>query len=212
MNSSASLRSFYISDLSHCPSLPFMNKQMEEAVKSVSVNQRPPHVILFPFPLQGHIKPFMNLANVLSIRGFYITFVLTQFIQKRLAECGVIMAHKDSMMGNKNHMNITFETVPDGLPPQHGCSQNQNLPELCESMAVNAHIHLSKLMEKLRHLPNVPPVSFIVSDGLLSKIQDTADEYGVPRVAFWPTSAFGFTSFFSIPLLIDKGYLPLKGT
>eukprot|EP00253_Pinus_taeda_P024963 PITA_24963 len=181
-----------------------------EASESVSVDNDSLHALLFPFPLQGHIKPFMNLANVLSSRGFYITFVTTEFVQRRLSESGAIMTREDSMMQNKNHMNIRFETMPDGLSPQHGCSQNQNLPELFDSMDTHAHIHLRKLMEKLRRLPNVPRVSFIVSDGLLSKTQVVADEYGVPRVAFWPTSAFGFTAYFSIPLLIDKGYLPLK--
>ena len=174
---------------------------MEEAVQSVSVDQQPPHVVLFPFPLQGHINPFMNLAKVLSAHGLYITFVNTESVQARLADCGVIMADD----GNKSHMNIRFETVPDGLPSQQaGVSQYQNLPELSESMKANAHIHLGKVMEKLRDLPNVPPVSFIVLDGLLSKTQYIANDYGVPRVVFWPTSAFGFTAFFSIPLLIDK--------
>ena len=84
--------------------------------------------------------------------------------------------------------------------------------ELFDSMEIHAHIQLRKLIEKIRHLPNVPPLTFIVSDGLLSQTQVVADEYGVPRVAFWPTSAFGFTCFFSIPLLIEEGYVPLKGT
>jgi len=184
-----------------------------ESAQSVSVDQLPPHALLFPFPMQGHIKPFMNLAKALSTRGFYITFVNTEFVQRRLVESGVLLRLDDSRMGIKNYMNIRFETVPDGPPPEDGGSQNvQNLPELNESMDANGHIHLQKLMEKLRHLPNVPPVTFIVSDGLLSKTQGIANEYGVPRVAFWPTSASGFMAFFSIPLLIDKGYLPLKGT
>ena len=68
-----------------------MNEQMESA-QSVSVDQRPLHALLFPFPLQGHIKPFMNLAKVLSARGLYITFVNTESVQARLADCGVIMA------------------------------------------------------------------------------------------------------------------------
>eukprot|EP00253_Pinus_taeda_P032494 PITA_32494 len=176
-----------------------------------SVDQRSLHAVLFPFPLQGHIKPFMNLAHVLSTREFYITFVLTEFVQKRLAESGVILTHDDdSIMGNRNHMNIRFEALPDGLPPRNGSTLNQNVPVLFQSMTANAHFHFHKLMERLRHLPNVPPVTFIVSDGLLSKTQDVANEYGIPRVAFWSTSAFGFTAYFSIPLLIDKGYLPLK--
>lgn len=157
----------------------------------------PLHALLFPYPVQGHIKPFMNLANVLSSRGFYITFVITEFVQRRLSESGAII-NREGFMNTK----IRFETVP----PEHGFSQK----ELLDSVEIHAHIHLRELMEKLRHLPNVPPLTFIVSDGLLPKTQIIADEYGVPRVVFWPTSAFAFTAFFSVPLLIEKGYIPLK--
>lgn len=174
--------------------------------QSVSVDQPRPHALLFPFPLQGHIKPFMNLAKILSNRGFYVTFVSTEFVQKRLAESGGSMAESGGSM--THHGSITFETVPDGLPPQRG--RTQNIPELFKSMEDNVHIHFDKLMEKLQNLPNVPPVTFIVTDGLLSKTQDIADQYGVPRVAFWTTSACGFMAYFSMPLLIEKGYLPLK--
>ena len=71
------------------------------------------------------------------------------------------MTQNYSMMGNKNPMNIKFETVSDWLATQHRCSQNQNLMELFDSMEIHSHIQLRKLMQKLRHLPNVPPLTFI---------------------------------------------------
>lgn len=179
--------------------------------QSVSVDEQRPHALLFPFPLQGHIKPFMNLAKILSSRGFYVTFVSTEFVVKRLAESGGSITHRDTMVCNKTDdvRNIKFETVPDGLPPHHDRS-TQNLLELFQSMEDNAYIHFHKLMEKLQNHREVPPVTFIVTDGLLSKTQDIANQYGVPRVAFWTTSACGFMGFFAMPLLIKKGFLPLK--
>jgi hypothetical protein len=174
-----------------------------ELGQSVSVDERRPHALLFPFPLQGHIKPFMNLAKILSTRGFYITFVNTEFVQKRLVESGGTTSHDVSL-------NIRFETVPDGLPPQH--ERSHNITDLAKSMEDNAYIHFHTLMEKLQNLPNVQPVTFIVTDGLLSKTQDIANQYGVPRVAFWTTSACGFMLYFSMPLLMEEGYIPLKGT
>eukprot|EP00253_Pinus_taeda_P022103 PITA_22103 len=173
-----------------------------ELAQSVSVDeQRPRHALLFPFPLQGHIKPFMNLAKVLSSRGFYITFVNTEFVQERLAESGGPMIDDSSM-------NIRFETVPDGLPAQHG--RTHDITDVAKSMEHNAHIHLRQLMKKLQNRPDIPPVSFIVSDGVLSKLQNIANDYGVPRIAFWTTSACGFMLYFFMPQLIEEGYLPLK--
>jgi len=175
-----------------------------ELGQSVSVDEQPPrHALLFPFPLQGHIKPFMNLAKVLSSRGFYITFVNTEFVQERLAESGGLMTDDSSM-------NIRFETVPDGLPAQHG--RTHDITDVAKSMEHNAHIHLRQLMKKLQNRPDIPPVSFIVSDGVLSKLQNVANDYGVPRIAFWTTSACGFMLYFFMPQLIEEGYLPLKGS
>lgn len=67
-------------------------------------------------------------------------------------------------------------------------------------------------MDKLKHsqLDGVPPVTCIVSDGLVSFPQKTARKLGVPRVSFWTHSACGFSTYFFAPLLIEKGYIPLK--
>lgn len=42
------------------------------------------HVVRIPFPAQGHINPFMQLAKLLHSRGFHITFLNTEFNQQRL--------------------------------------------------------------------------------------------------------------------------------
>ncbi|KAL5992500.1 hypothetical protein ACLOJK_013419 [Asimina triloba] len=43
-----------------------------------------PHAILIPYPAQGHVKPMLKLAKLLHSKGFYITYVNTEFNHNRL--------------------------------------------------------------------------------------------------------------------------------
>ena len=36
-----------------------------------------PHVVLFPIPGQGHVNPFMAIAEFLAAHGIMVTFVHT---------------------------------------------------------------------------------------------------------------------------------------
>jgi len=146
----------------------------------------------------------MQLAKVLYARGFYITFVNTEYIQQRLLRSGSV----DSL---KPQPDFRFETIPDGLPPEH--CRTSNLAELCLSLSDNGPLYLDKLIDKMKHLQTegaVPPLTCIIYDGVLSFTQKTARKLGVPRVSFWTHSACGFSAFFFVPLLVDNGYLPLK--
>jgi hypothetical protein len=164
------------------------------------LNKRP-HVVIFPFPAQGHINAMMQLAQILYARGFYITFVNTQYIQERLIGSG-------SVESVKSLPDFRFETIPDGLPSEHG--RTSKLAELCRSFTDNGPLHFDELMDKLKHSQpdGVPPVTCIISDGLVSFAQKTARKLGVPRVSFWTHSACGFSTYFFAPL---NGYITLKG-
>ncbi|XP_057834954.2 gallate 1-beta-glucosyltransferase-like [Cryptomeria japonica] len=68
------------------------------------------HAVIVPFPAQGTINPLINLAQLLSSRGVFITFVNTEWSHKCISKA----AHNDDEPAFK------FLTIPDGLPPDHG--------------------------------------------------------------------------------------------
>lgn len=111
-----------------------------------------PHAVMFPFPAEGHIRPMLQLSRILYARGFYITFVNTDYIQERWVRSG-----SESL---KSHpADFRFETIPDGLPADHG--RTLKLDELSESLNDNAPLHFDKLIDKLKNLqPDVPPVTY----------------------------------------------------
>ncbi|GLJ23725.1 hypothetical protein SUGI_0449710 [Cryptomeria japonica] len=158
-----------------------------------------PHALMLAFPTRGHIKPMMQFAKIVSARGFQVAFVNTENMHEKMLKSGSIQS-----MGG-----INFETIPDGLPPQHG--RTSQIDELCKSITNNCSPHFEKVIDKLNNSPDVPPLSCIVYNGLMSWAQKSAKRLGIPGVSFWTASACGFNIYFSMPLLVEKRYIPLKG-
>ncbi|CAL0307827.1 unnamed protein product [Lupinus luteus] len=160
-----------------------------------------PHALCITYPAQGHINPMLKLAKLLHLKGFYITFVNSQYNHKRLLKS----RGPDSLNG---FSSFRFETIPDGLP-ESDCDGTQHIPSLCESTRKTCLPHFKNLISKL-DASEVPSVSCIVSDGIMSFTVDAAQELGIPVVLLWTTSACGFMCYTQYHQLIEKGMTPLK--
>nr|GMC48268.1 7-deoxyloganetin glucosyltransferase-like [Ipomoea batatas] len=163
-----------------------------------------PHAVCIPYPAQGHINPMLKLAKILHQKGFHITFVNTEFNHRRLQRT----RGPESLRGLPS---FRFETIPDGLPPSDADS-TQDIPSLCESTSATCLGPFKDLLARLNDtaVSNAPPVSCIVSDGVMSFTVDAAEELGIPEVLFWTTSACGFLGYMHYTQLLEKGYFPFK--
>ncbi|KAL7235985.1 hypothetical protein ACSBR1_019296 [Camellia fascicularis] len=161
-----------------------------------------PHAVCIPLPAQGHINPMLKLAKLLHSRGFHVTFVHTKFNHNRLLNS----TGPHSLSGLPD---FRFETVSDGLPEtnQRGIL---DLPVLCESMPVHCLESFRDLMVRLRDLKDVPPVSCVVSDGVMSFTMEVAEEFGLPELLFFTPSGCGMLGYLHFEELIQRGYFPLK--
>ncbi|GLT93789.1 hypothetical protein SLE2022_115630 [Rubroshorea leprosula] len=168
-----------------------------------SLRLEKPHAVCIPYPAQGHINPMLKLAKLLHHRGFHITFVNTEFNHKRLLKS----RGSDSLNGLPS---FRFDTIPDGLPPTD-VDATQDIPSLCESTRRTCLAPFKELLRKLNDpSSDNPPVSCIVSDGVMSFTLDAAQELGLPEVLFWTTSACGFLGYLHFRHLIERGYTPLE--
>ncbi|KAL2511945.1 UDP-glycosyltransferase 85A1 [Abeliophyllum distichum] len=160
-----------------------------------------PHAVFLPFPAQGHINPMLKLAILLHHRGFYITFVNTEYNQRRLQKSGAA--------GSKS-ADFQFETIPDGLPPADS-DTTQDIPSLCLSLKENGLALFRQLLVKLNSSTGgVPPVTCIVSDAIMSFSVVAADEIDVPCVCFRTTNACFFLCYKYLRKIVEKGLIPLK--
>ncbi|KAL3515524.1 hypothetical protein ACH5RR_022426 [Cinchona calisaya] len=145
----------------------------------------------------------LKLAKLLYHKGFYITFVNTDYNHKRLLKS----RGPNSLDGLPD---IRFETIPDGLPPS-GADSTQDIPSLCESTSKNCLAPFSSLLSRLNNAaPDIPPVTCIVSDGVMSFTVKAAEQFGLPEILFWTTAACGLLGYSQYRLLLERGYVPLK--
>ncbi|KAL8151904.1 hypothetical protein V2J09_021712 [Rumex salicifolius] len=159
-----------------------------------------PHAVCIPYPSQGHVSPFMQLAKLLHWRGFHITFVKTEFNHNQLIRSRGISAI-EGLPG------FRFETIPDGLPP---CDRDatQDVPALRESTQKNCYGPLKNLLIRLDS--ELPPVSCVISDGVMSIGMRAAQELGILDLQFWTASACGLLGCLSFRELVNRGLLPSK--
>ncbi|THG04967.1 hypothetical protein TEA_015027 [Camellia sinensis var. sinensis] len=171
---------------------------------SRSVADEKPHVVCVPFPAQGHVNPFLKLSKLLHTKGFHITFVNTEHNHKRLLKS----------RGTTSLVSLpdfTFETIPDGLPPDAADdTTQQHIPSLCQSTKQNCPVPFRELLHKLNHT-NVPPVTCVVVDGAMSFTLKVCEELGIPNMVFWTTSACGFLGYKQCVNLMERGIIPFKG-
>ncbi|CAN4107958.1 unnamed protein product [Withania somnifera] len=144
----------------------------------------------------------LKLAKLVHHKGFYVTFVNTEFNHKRL------------IRSNGPHFldglpDFRFETIPDGLPPSDH-DATQHIPSLCASTSKNCLLPFRNLINKINAMEGVPPVTCILSDALTSFTLEVAEEFGVPDVVLWTASACGFMGYLQYHQFVHRGYTPLK--
>ncbi|GFP98709.1 7-deoxyloganetin glucosyltransferase [Phtheirospermum japonicum] len=161
-----------------------------------------PHAVIIPYPAQGHIAPVLRLAKLLHYKGFFITFVNTEFNHNRLVRA----RGPDSVLGLDG---FQFKTIPDGLPHSN-CDATQDIPLLSQSMSKNCLGPFLDLVNGLNDSADCPNVSCIVSDGVMSFTLDAAEKLGIPEVVFFTTSACGFMGYLHYGELVSRGYVPFK--
>ncbi|GLJ32715.1 hypothetical protein SUGI_0658170 [Cryptomeria japonica] len=159
------------------------------------------HAVLVPFPAQGHVNAFIHLADLLASRGFFITFVNTEWTEKRMFGSA---KHKSQLHYSKP--NFRFLSFPDGLPPEHG--RTSQLGELVTTLAKRGDA-LEALLRT--HTGNdIPPVTCIVADCCMSCTASVAANMQLPRVVFWPICAAASIAQKYANSLLSQGHIPIK--
>ncbi|EEF32258.1 7-deoxyloganetin glucosyltransferase [Ricinus communis] len=165
-----------------------------------------PHAVVIPLPFQSHIKAMLKLAKVLFFRGFYITFVNTEFNHNRFLRA---RGH-NSLDGLPD---FQFETIPDSVPPSDPDAY-QDIASVFDSVRKNFLQPFLELVAKLNTASssrNVPPVTCIVADGFTSTFTVTAaQELALPLFLFFTISAASFMGIKQYSALKVKGITPLK--
>ncbi|KAH7516158.1 hypothetical protein FEM48_Zijuj10G0105500 [Ziziphus jujuba var. spinosa] len=149
---------------------------------SATICENQPHVLVFPYPAQGHSLALLDLAHQLSLRRIALTILVTP---KNLPALDPLLI-----------VHPTIETLVLPLPP------HPKLPPGVENIretGVRGNIAMINALSKL-HDPIVqwfnshanPPVA-IISDFFLGWTQKLAARIRIPRICFFSNSVGSFS-------------------
>ncbi|KAF7105271.1 hypothetical protein CFC21_106100 [Triticum aestivum] len=164
------------------------------------------HVVMVPFPAQGHVAPLMQLARLLHARGARITFVHTHFNYRRLLRAKGEAAVRPPPAAAAR---FRVEVIDDGTSlsvPQH------DVAALADAVGRNCPGPFRGLLRKLadEERAGAPPVTCVVADTAMAFAATAAREAGVADALFFTASACGLLGYSQFEELLKRGLLPLE--
>lgn len=152
-----------------------------------------PHVLVLPFPAQGHVIPLMKLSRKLTEHGIAVDFVNTEFnhdqILKAMAEKGAIPD------------GIRMLTIPDGLGPG---DDHADIGKFVRDLPAAMSGRLEEMIRSNK-------IKWVIVDGSMSWALEVAIKAGARVASFSTYSAAVFALRVNLPKLIEDGVLDESG-
>ncbi|XP_043702786.1 7-deoxyloganetic acid glucosyltransferase-like [Telopea speciosissima] len=164
-----------------------------------------PHVLIFPFPAQGHMNSMLKLAELLCPADFYITFLNSDHNHKRL------LRFTDAEVRFRHWPKFRFESITDGLPDDDYRSSERTFEMFNTLESITRPLFRELIISLSRPHQEISPLSCIIADGIIPLAIDVAEELNIPIISFRTISACSFWAYFCIPKLIAAGELPFQG-
>ncbi|OAY65132.1 7-deoxyloganetic acid glucosyltransferase, partial [Ananas comosus] len=166
------------------------------------------HVLIFPFPAQGHLNCMLQLAELLAAADIHVTFLNTEYNHRRLLRS----SSGNSLPGRGPGPKVQFRAIADGLPDDRARSAARLL-ELDASLRARSSQAYRDLLVDLREGSGgrAPRVTCVIADGIMPFAIDIAEELGIPAMAFRTPSASSVWAYYCIPKLLQSGELPIPG-
>ncbi|KAF8389882.1 hypothetical protein HHK36_024400 [Tetracentron sinense] len=145
------------------------------------------HIMVFPFPAQGHMIPLLDLTHQLATRGLTITILVTP---KNLSLLNPLLSKNPSIQT----LVLPFPSHPS-IPP--GVENLKDMPGNTFRAMIPA---LGELYYPVLHWFQThpsPPVA-ILSDMFLGWTHHLASQLRIPRIVFSPSGALAMAVVYSL--------------
>ncbi|KAL4631949.1 hypothetical protein ACB092_04G016300 [Castanea dentata] len=127
------------------------------------------HILLFAYPVQGHINPMLQFSKRLASKGLRVTFVTTTSIG-------------NSMRPLPSH-SINVDLISDG---SEEAEDAESVDAALERYKLHVSQNLAKLIEK--HYSSKYPPKILVYDSILPWALEIARKIGIDGVPFFTHS------------------------
>ncbi|KAI3671025.1 hypothetical protein L1987_87671 [Smallanthus sonchifolius] len=150
---------------------------------------KPPHVLLFPFPAQGHINPLSQFGKRLLSKGVETTLVTTIYIL-------------NSTLSHNNNTSIEIEAISDGF--DEGGFASADSPE--SYLKTFKEVGSKSLVDIIHKLQSEgKTIDAIIYDSFIPWALDVAMEFGIDGATFF-TQACAVNSIY---YHVHKGLISL---
>ncbi|KAG2710990.1 hypothetical protein I3760_04G056600 [Carya illinoinensis] len=161
------------------------------------------HVLVLPYPAQGHVNPLMNFSREIAKHGSKITFVSTEFCHMQMISA--MAPGKDSLLGSE----IKLVSISDGLCPE---DDKNDFGKLAVSILATMPTRLEELIRCINASDENGKISCIIADLNMGWAMEVANKMGIRGAILWPASAACIALITRIPNLIDDGFIDSNGT
>jgi UDP:flavonoid glycosyltransferase YjiC (YdhE family) len=162
----------------------------------------PPHALVLPYPAQGHVIPFMELAHRFLDGGFDVTFVNTKYNHDRVMAAAAA-AGTTTLAGAGGRLRLI--AVADGIDD---AGDHENLILLNAAMQEAIPPQLEALLDGEEGLGKV---TCVVVDAGMSFVLDVVKRRGITSAALWPASAAVLSVMVNAEKLIRDGVIDDDG-
>ncbi|KAM5569913.1 mogroside IE synthase-like [Rosa sericea] len=156
------------------------------------------HILVFPFPVQGHMNPMVQFAKRLVSKGQRVTIVTTFSSSKSVPTLN------PTSFGS----NLKMEFISDG---SEQVKDSETIEESIERFRISTTKSLTNLMTKIRNSSDASqyPLKFVVYHSGMPWVLDVARRQGIDGAPFFTTSCAVATIFHHV----HEGtlQLPLEG-
>ncbi|XP_050223447.1 UDP-glycosyltransferase 83A1-like [Mercurialis annua] len=159
-----------------------------------------PHVILVPYPAQGHVAPLMKLAYKLASHGIKVTFVNTQSIHLK-----IVSAMSPEIA---DRCPISLATIPDRLESN---PDELDTWELLEDGPKYMRVHLQNLIENVNQMNRDAQVTHFIGDIANGWALEVAKKMCIKTAAFIPYGLGNLALVLHAPKLIEDGIIDIYG-
>lgn len=157
------------------------------------------HVLVVPYPAQGHVTPLMDAAQRFTRKGLKVTFVNTEDSHKRVINA---WSQKDDM-GDMMQM----VAIPDGIEPWE---ERNDLGQLTETMFRVMPDKLEELINNINKTDD-DKITCIIADYCMGWISKVAQKMGIRLAVFSSGSAAVMAVFMSVQKLLDDQVIDSNG-
>ncbi|CAN8316770.1 unnamed protein product [Cochlearia groenlandica] len=171
-------------------------------------SKKKPHAMMIPYPLQGHVIPFVHLAVKLASHGFTITFVNTDSIHHHISTASHLDAAGDDIFSaarsSSGDLDIRYVTVTDGFPL--GFDRSLNHDQFFEGILHVFSAHVDELIDKISRRDDESPVTCLIADTFYVWSSMICDKHNLVNVSFWTEPALVLNLYYHMDLLISNGH------